>query len=96
MGVLNYSAFANQTYANIPQAPNVISMSPTTEALLIAAVCFGIFSIVMSIVSKRNKHRIRTLANKEHEKLMEEEKRKKSEANKKKFEQRTDEETSKD
>ena len=90
MGVLNYSAFANQTFTNIPQAPNVITMSPTTEVLLIVAVAFGIFSIVMSMVSKRNKHRIRTNAKKEHERLMEEEKKKKSETNKKEFEQRTD------
>ena len=95
MGVLNYSAFANQTYANIPQAPNVISMSPTTEALLIAAVCFGIFSIVMSMVSKRNKHRIRTKHKLEKEKLRDEERLKRSEANKEEFKTKTDD-TSKD
>ena len=85
MGVLNYSSFVNQTYTNIPQAPNVITMSPTTEALLIAAVCFGIFSIAMSMVSKRNKHRIRTKHKLEQERLREEEKIKKSQANEKEF-----------
>ena len=89
MGVLNYSQIVghtNYTYTHIPQAPNVISMSPTTEALLIAAVCFGIFSIVMSIVSKRNKHRVRTKHKLEQEQLKKAEELKRSEENKRKFE----------
>ena len=90
MGVLNYSAFANQTFTNIPQAPNVITMSPTTEALLIAAVCFGIFSIAMSMVSKRNKHRIRTKHKLEQEQLKKDEELKRSEENKRKFEDKKD------
>ena len=90
MGVLNYSAFANQTFTNVPQAPNVITMSPTTEALLITAVGFGIFSIVMSMVSKRNKHRIRTKHKLEQEQLKKDEELKRSEENKRKFEDKKD------
>lgn len=73
-----------QGYA-VPQ-PNAITMSPTTEILLIVAVGFGIFSIVMSIISRRNKKRVMTKYKKEQEAKKEAERLKKSEENKEKFE----------
>ena len=82
---VNFTNIGNVTIGTLPSQSNVITMSPTTEYLLIAAVCFGIFSIVMSMVSKRNKKRQRTNWNIEQEKKKESERLKKSEENRKKF-----------